>query len=361
MRVKFKMSNKDTDGLELKKREIAADINNYQRLLKALIALYKFTKTEGGEFYFGGKIIPSDPNSPTPDIIIKLPKISIVGDAKRSLPNPNNTANFTSSEDYLKKFIENDLIRQLKGYDIDISNIGIKNHDLILLAPHGATDAMALLKFDFLNKKKNVFDRKFILLVYVVEALANTEQIRISYEWGGLSSKEIEDKIKRGKISYYSGELDREMGMFKIFEENNGATPMVYVMQILWAHIFPEIIKKSDKDPILDWYKKGENVFEVKLSKLLKYLTKLYSLPYIADGNGTSERIQFKIQLVSNAMENFVKMGLAERDEKEVTENTKYKVTWKELPEKDITSYFVEKMWNNGLFKGEEVGQAKLD
>lgn len=356
------MPNRDTNGLEMKKREIAADINNYQRMLKSLIALYKFTKAEGGEFYFGGKILPTDHDSPTPDIIIKLPKLSIVGDAKRSLPDPNNTVNFASKEDYLKKFIEGDLIKQLKGYDIDISNVGIKTHDLILLAPQGCADAVAMLKFDFLDKNKKIFDRKFILLAYVVEPLANTEQIRISYEWGGISSKEFEDKIKRGKISYYSGELDKEMGMFKIFEENKGATPIVYVMQLLWAHIFPEINKKSDKNTILEWYKAGENVFEVKLSKLLKYLTKLYSLPYITDENGSNERTQFKIQLVSSAMENFVKMGLVERDgDEEVTENTKYKVTWKELPEKEIIGYFVEKMWNNGLFKGEEVGQTKLN
>ncbi|MEM0143199.1 MAG: hypothetical protein QXL94_04515 [Candidatus Parvarchaeum sp.] len=355
------MSDKDSEGLKNKKREIAADINNYQRLLKSLIALYKFTKNEGGEFYFGGRINPEDKNSPTPDIIIKLPKLAIVGDAKRSLPNPNNHEIFASDEDYLKKFIENDLIKQLKSYDVDISNIGIKNHDLILLAPQGCADAMAILKFDFLDKQKNVFERKFILLVYVVEPLANTEQIRLSYEWGALSSSEIEDKIKRGKISYYRGELDKEMGMFKIFEENNGATPIVYVMQLLWTQIFPEIIKKSDKDTILEWYEKGENAFEVKLSKLIKYLTKLYLLPYIVDSNGSTERIQFKIQLISAAMENFVKMGLVERDNGDVTENTKYKVIWKELPEKEITSYFIEKMWKSGVFEGEEVGQKKLE
>jgi hypothetical protein len=322
-------------------RKIRSQIDDYKRLLKALIALYKYTEEQlKGKFFFGGNIKSKNSESPvTPDIIIKLPNYAIIGEAKKSLPAPES---FESKEQYIKKVIEGNLIHQLKKYDENFEMYEIKEHDIILLAPESSTEAIGILKFDYLDKQ-NPFKRKFSLLVYAVEPVGNTEEVRVVLSWGTLSLENFYDKLRRG-IKYYTGQLTKEIGKFKIYEENETATPIVYVMEILWSQIFPEIIKKSEKDRILEWYKEQKNEFEVKLSKLLEYLEKMYSLPYISISE--TSRIQFKKELVLKSMENFVKIGLAEIISN--GDDPTYKITWKPLPKKEIIDYFIKRMLAKG-------------
>lgn len=335
--------------IEKKIREERKNIDNYKRLLKTLIVLYKFTKEKyNGEFYFGGNITPKNgkPNV-TPDIIIKLDNNAIIGEAKKSLPEPEN---FESKEEFIKKVIEEKIINQLKKYDNEFSEIEAEEHDIILLVPESASNAIAILKFDYFDKG-NPLKRKLALLVYTIEDMANTEEIRVRLDWGSLSTSQIQDDLRR-TIKYYEGQISKELGKFKIFEEHKGSTPIIYVMYILWSQIFPDIIEKSKKERIIEWYKEQKNEFEVKHSKLVEYLGKMYSLPYLSPGDSPNSRIQFRSKLISDAMENFVKIELAQIVSS--SSDPLYRVTWKKLPEKDVIGYFAKKLHSNDKEKVEE-------
>jgi hypothetical protein len=343
--------SKEQVNVEEEIRKIRSQIDDYKRLLNALIVLYKYTEEQmNGKFFFGGTIKSKSGSSITPDIIIKLPNYAIVGEAKRSLPNPKS---FESKEQYIKKIIEENLIRQLQKYDEDFEIREIKEHDIILLAPESSTEAIGILKFDYLDKQ-NPFKRKFALIVYAVEPVGNTEEVRVILSWGTLSLEDFYDKLRRG-LKYYTGELTKEIGKFKIYEENEAATPIVYVMEILWSQIFPEIIKKSEKDKILEWYKEQKNEFEVKLSKLLEYLDKMYCLPYISPNE--TLRIQFKRKLVLKAMENFVKIGLAKIISN--GDDPTYKIILKPLPEKELIDSLIKMMLAKEVITPEKSEKAK--
>jgi len=141
-----------------------ADINNYENLLKAVLALKKYFEEEkNAQFYFGGHLINSqkkeNPNykGDTPDIIVETSSKSLLGEAKKSLPDPST---FVSKEQYIKSVIENKIMAQLKKYDADFENLKIKDHDVFLLVPEHNNDALGILKFDYLDKDKH-FQNKF--------------------------------------------------------------------------------------------------------------------------------------------------------------------------------------------------------
>ena len=142
-----------------------ADINNYENLLKAVLALKKYFEEEkNAQFYFGGHLINSqkkeNPNykGDTPDIIVETSSKSLLGEAKKSLPDPST---FVSKEQYIKSVIENKIMAQLKKYDADFENLKIKDHDVFLLVPEHNNDALGILKFDYLDKDKH-FQNKFL-------------------------------------------------------------------------------------------------------------------------------------------------------------------------------------------------------
>ncbi len=327
-----------------------AEINNYENLLRAILALKKhFEQDKKNKFYFGGKIVNKDKEKyqnytgDTPDIIIQTNKRALLGEAKKSLPNPKESR---SKKQYIKKILEENIIEQLKKYDQNFENLVPKEHDIFLLVPEHENEAIGMLKFDYLEKKKP-FKNKFFLLVYNIGLLANTKSIMVKLDYGECSDKVLLDKLRRA-IRYNEKDLANELGKFKIFEENEDATPVEYVMSLLWTSIFPELVKANDKEQILERYARQENKFTVKLTKMMSYLTDLYSLPTFKSGKDHSnDRTQFKTKLVKNAMNRLITLGLA-REIPIQGPDVSYEIYHKPLHKKDELEYFIESGYEKG-------------
>ncbi|MCL5018145.1 MAG: hypothetical protein M1416_00030 [Candidatus Pacearchaeota archaeon] len=340
-----------------------AEINNYENLLRAILSFKKFIEeTLHAKYYFGGKLKKEKNFDQTPDIIIELNKDEgIIGEAKKSL---RKIGDKESKSDYIKEYVEKSIITQLKKYDTSFDNFKIASHDLILLAPQVDNETLGIIKFDFLDKKNNVFDRNFAIIVYSIEVQANTKRILIRYDYGKISNNDLYDKLRRG-VNFFEGELSKELGKYKIYEENENSTPIEYIMVILWDSIFNEILDSSNKENIVEMYRNKENKFQVKLSKLMEYLRKMYTIPtFINLGNSSNnQRQQFKINSVRDAMEIFCNIGLAKILSKE-NNDILYEITLKVLPEKNELDYFLDKIYNSiqeRKFNPESQKTEKLD
>jgi hypothetical protein len=339
------------------------EFNNYENLLKALIAFKKYLEENlDAKYYFGGKLKKQNGSNQTPDIIIKLnEKEGIIGEAKRSL---RGLFEKESKSNYIKSYIEEDIMKQLKKYDSEFENLNVEKHDIVLFTRQIDNDALGMIKFDYLDKKsESPFERNFAILVYSIELQANTSRVLIRFDYGKLSNEDLFDKLRRG-INYYEGELAKDLGKYKIYEENESATPIEYIMVILWDSIFNEIIKSSDKDQIVLRYRKQEKKFEVKLSDLMNYLKRMYTLPTVPiDGVNSNHREQFKVSSVKDAMEIFCHIDLAKVISEE-EEDIVYEVTLKVLPERDELTYFLNKIYEVIKSKKKELnskGIEKLD
>lgn len=149
---RLKMLNNKTMEDMIKKRRI--EIENYFKALKALLCLRKMIIEKlSANFYFGSKVNYKNPNGrgpQIPDFIVKLSDSVWVGEIKKSLPDPNK---FSSEEEYIKKFIERDIITQLKKYDEPFRELETDKHDLVLMAPSRDVEAIGILKVKYLEKK----------------------------------------------------------------------------------------------------------------------------------------------------------------------------------------------------------------
>ncbi|MEK6893942.1 MAG: hypothetical protein AABX10_00600 [Nanoarchaeota archaeon] len=343
-------------------RKRKAEFNNYESLLKALIVLKKYLEENlNARYYFGGKLKKTGGSDQTPDIIIELNDTQgIIGEAKKSL---RGLIQGESKATYLKNYVEGDLIKQLRKYDSAFDNFKVKEHDLVLLAPQVDSEALGIIKFDFLENNNNQFSRNFAILVYSIELQANTKRILIRHDYGKLSNENLFDKLRRG-ISYYEGQITKELSKYKVYEENEDATPLEYIMVILWDSIFNEIINSSDKEQIAERYRKKENKFQVNLSKLMDHLKRMYTLPTISiDGVNNNHRQQFKINSVRNAMEIFCHIGLANVINKN-NGDILYEITLKILPEKDELTYFLNKIYDlidQKKYSHDQSSSEKLD
>ncbi|HYD03916.1 MAG TPA: hypothetical protein VEC16_06490 [Alphaproteobacteria bacterium] len=337
-----------------------ADVNNYENLLRALVSLKKYVEENiGGKYYFGGKLLKSGLDPQTPDMIIDFKDTLVIGEAKRSLCNPFPEEN---KDKYIKRYVEGKIISQLKKYDQTFQNISVDKHDLMLLAPETDNEALGILKFDYLDKNTNTFERKFSIVVYSVSLGANTKTILVKYDYGSMSNDGLFDILRRG-IKYYEKQIVNELGRYKIYEENN--TPIEYIMLLLWDSIFNEILKTSETDCIIKRYKERESTFEVNLVKLVEYLQKMYVLPTLPSTPALmkeNSRMQFKTKVVRDAMDIFCIIGLAKKIS-EKNEDVLYEVTLKTLPEKNELSYFLKKIHeiqNTGSKPLDPTGIEKL-
>lgn len=326
-------------------RERIAECNNYQNLLRALLALKKHFESRNSKYYFGGKLKKEGKPDQTPDIVIELEgqELGLIGEAKKSLRgrDPNRP-----KEEYILEYIEGKIVKQLKKYDTSFDNFQVKKHNLFLLAPQANLDALGILKFDYLDKKKDLFERTFSIITYSIELRGNTKQIIVKMDYGSIDNERIFDDLRRG-IGYFEGELSEEIGRYKIFEENENSTPLEYIMLILWDSIFNEILNSSSKENVLKQYKERENKFSVKLTQLMDYLNRMYTLPIFNGQDNSSQsndRPQFKKKVVIDAMEVFCFMGLAKILDKNGSEIT-YEVILKSLPEREELSYFLKNIY----------------
>jgi hypothetical protein len=342
-------------------RERKIDVSNYENLLKALITFKKYIEENlHAKYFFGGKLKSEHNPAQTPDIIIELnDRLGLIGDAKRSL---RKLFDKESKEAYIKNYIEDKIIKQLQKYDSSFDNFKLKEHDIILFVPQIDNEALGIIKFDYLDKNKP-FNRKFAIITYSIELQANTKRILVKQDYGALSDNGLYDQLRRG-INYYEGALTKELGKYKIYEENRGSTPIEYVMLILWDSIFNEIINSSQKESIIERYRQKENTFQVKLSKLMEYLKQMYTLPTYSNNDPSyNDKQQFKIEMVKEAMEIFCFINLAkiiDSSEKDIL----YEVTIKSLPEKDELSYFLGKIYEalkEKKSKPNSKGIEKLD
>jgi hypothetical protein len=312
-----------------------------------------------GQFYFVSKLNYKTANgrSPqTPDFITKLSDSIWIGDIKKSLANPDFPNHvFASEKEYVEKFIEKELISQLKKYDEPFKELNIEDHDLVLFAPNIDYRAIGYLKVKYLQAKKDsgedIFKNNFAIIIYSVEPAANnTEFILIRLDdASNLKNKTAQDELKIGYRKFL-GELKEEIGRFKIYEESD-KTPFEYIMVLLWTSIFPDLIEKSDVNKIIEWRDKKENTFEFKLSKIVSYLQQMYTLPSI-----NSSRSQFDTNGIKTALNAFNKITfMDERSQRLLHAVTKidsqddptYMVVYRSFPEKDELAYILKTVYNN--------------
>jgi len=346
------MSNNPTEEMIKKKR---IEINNYFKALKALLCLRKMIIEKlSGSFYFGSKLDYKNPDgrySQTPDFIVQLSDNIWVGEIKKSLPDPNK---FPSEEEYIKKFIEEGIIAQLKKYDEPFKELEIDKHDLVLMAPSRDVEAIGTLKIKYLEKKEQsgekVFRNNFALIVYSIEQGANNNEfIIIRLDYGNLENKNALNILRMGYKKMLS-EIKEDLAKFKIYEESD-KTPIEYVMVLLWTEIFPEIIDKGSVEKIIEWKDKKEHIFEVKLNDLMEYLHKMYTLPSLSE----NDKKQFTTQLVLNGMKMFSKVKFknertgkyepAVSIKREEYKEVVFKVIYRSLPEKDELNYILKSLY----------------
>lgn len=342
---------------DIKNRNI--EIKNYIKALKAIICLRKFViENLKGEFFFVSKLNYAQENGrkpQTPDFISKLSDSVWVGDIKKSLANPDfPNHNFGSEKEYVEKFIEKELISQLKKYDEPFKELDVEKHDLVLFAPNIDYRAIGYLKVKYLQAKKDageaVFKNNFAILIYSIEQAANnTEFILIRLdEPSKLSNKTATDDLTIGYRKFL-GEIKEELGKFKVYEESD-KTPFEYIMTLLWTSIFPDLMEKSEVNKIIEWRSKKENVFEFKFSALISYLQTMYVLPSL-----NSDIKQFDSSGIKTALNAFYKITFNdERSEQTIhavlkldnNSDPTYRVTYRSLPEKDELAYILKKVYN---------------
>lgn len=346
------------------KNEKRAAIAEYIKALKGILCLRKFVIEKlNGEFYFGSKLTyKNGTNRPqqTPDIIVKLSDSVWVGEVKRGL---TNLKTFGSEEEYLKKYIENQLVAQLKRYDEPFQELRTDTHDIVLLAPYRDYESIGYLKLKYLKPKlqagKRVFNNNFAIVVYSIDPGANnTEFILIRLDDGELSNHNAKDLLQIG-YSKMLGEIKDDLGKFKVYEEPD-KTPIEYIMTLLWTEILPEVMKKSDVNQIITWRNRQENVFEFKLSELVGYLHSMYTLPSL----NSNDHKQFESRILKDALAKFSSIKFwNERTEEYIpaiaqlnsTGDPEYRITYRAMPEKDELSYILDVLYREGTKRLPEV------
>ena len=342
-------------------RDKRIEISDYYRTLLAILCLRSFVidKLEG-KFYFGSNLNYTNQNgrqTQTPDAIIQYSDNVWVGEVKKSLRGRNGR----TEEEYLKEYIEGDLIEHLKKYDEPFKELKVEQHDLFLFAPARDTDAIGYLTVKYLEEKEKggvkVFENNFALITYSIENGANTTQfIILNLKHGSIKDNSALTLLRMG-YRMMLGELDPDRGRYKVYEESD-KTPIEYVMLILWTEIFPDLIEKSMFEKIIEWKEEKGHYLEINQDTLVRHLQELYTLPFF---NGNDHK-QFRTQLIAEAMELFSKFeyknertgGKEPRVQKiQKDGDVSYKIVYSKLTQKDELGYILNTIYS-------DAHQAKL-
>lgn len=354
-----------------------AKITDYRRAVLASIVLKLHIEEEWNldyDFYYGA-YLENDEEEATPDIFLDgQDKEDILGDIKRSLPNPPERSDSMSLTEYVESkpvehWLQNrmhpDITEKILKYDKDFDNCDSK-HDTFLLYS------------DRYSRSLNIWERKVDLdlegnlvgLSYHTSPMSNGDKtMNISIELGKFQDEEINQHFELEGCSWNYSEAPELIDQYKIAVVDEGhQVPIEYVMLVLWQNIFEELVGGNTEERILKKLKKfdaGDSiVIETTLETIVDHLHEFYTLPYYdTRKHSQDERKQFTKEIVKKAMTRFEQIELT--DVTKIENGTKYRIVYEEISkrQKDALESLIEALDEENLLKerkGEKEKQANV-
>lgn len=358
-----------SEELIKKRRNIVHDYRC--AVLASIILKHHITKewNTSYEFYFGA-YLENENYEATPDFFLEGESIDLIGDLKRSLPNPpkkEDIDDIDSLEEYLesdkvREFIENKLEKiteQLRKYDKEYPDCKTP-HDLFFLYNNRYKKSINIWK----DKMQADLSNNFVGLKYHVENRAGNREKTMSVEQhiGEFSDQRLNRSFDVIGCDWHYSESPELIDEHKIATiDENHQSPIEYVMLVLWQNIFDEINQSSDTEKILQrmrTFDEGDSPeFEIDLDSIIKYLNKYYTLDfYDKRRHSQNERTQFARKLVEQAMNRFEKIELTDVERIESGKNPRYKIKYKPLAKSgDALESLIDSLAEKDLLGGEEV------
>lgn len=296
------MNDADIERINSHLQEIREDIDNYElglHVTLCFIHLYIWDDTINGldndiKFYIGYKFKKNDNTEVTPDIGIDLNNdSSIIGELKRSFPK-----NMDYCINELKKIMKYD--DELFGWDDDYQK-SIKEQNFILITnqKHSRRIRNAINENGIVYTN---FSKRFCLIEYG-KATGQKEAIFFRLESGNAPSfKEItNERLNEGISINLSYLIESQLTNIKFLDEK---PPFVYLMGILWDHIFPSLISDEKWQESKNYTIQRHLIIDTSIEQIQELLIENYC-------HETCHNL-VKKDWVREAIEKFVILDLAE-------------------------------------------------
>jgi hypothetical protein len=315
-------------------------VNDYEQSLNAcltFIHIYRWddlgNKPDNSVLYWIGK--EYGPDGVTPDITLQLTHDrGLVVELKESLPkrHPEGRDYWKGTFDQLKNYDA-----CLEGWETESRRVG--QQELVLIVDQKLVRRV----IDYIKEKEfsfHDFSKNFCIVQYSpLNGLREGVFLRIEDgeidDFKTVTARKLRDGIPVALDYLLSSGLSRIK--FLDYEP-----PLVYTMSILWDHVFSALLSEED------WRR-------AKMGSSRKLIRKTVSKSELRDvlaRNFTDENSKQGIEekWVEEALESFVKLGLAEREE----DSGKYTIKYRKKipggsPEADKQQIFAELLYKNGV------------
>jgi hypothetical protein len=354
-----------------------AKITDYRRAVLASIVLKLHIEDEWNleyDFYYGA-YLENEEGEATPDVFLDSEnQTDILGDIKRSLPNPPERSDSMSLTEYtesepVERWLQNkmhpDITEKVRKYDENFDNCD-NDHDTFLLYSDRYSESLNMWK----KKVDLELKGNLVGLSYHASPMSNGDKtMNISIEMGEFQDEELNQHFDLEGCSWNYAEAPELINQYKIAVVDEGhQVPMEYVMLVLWQNIFEELRSENTEERILENLKKfdaGDSVvIETNLETIVDHLHEFYTLSYYdTREHSQDERKQFTKDVVKDAMNRFEQIDLT--DVKKIENGTKFRIVYEELSKgrQDALESLIEALDEKNLLKerkGEKEKQSNV-
>jgi len=300
------------------------EVDDYEQTIGALIAFANIILHDySGEAYICKvmRLSDSQERKITPDLVAEIGDYSLVAEIKKSLPR---------DEEQWDKVSE-----QISKYDKVLLGWSgnPKPHDLFLLCNQTVSYRAASYFQQLAETGKLVLSHNFCVLAFN----RNSQRLTFMFlkkENGIISHKKLDERLTEG-IPVPLELVLPQLSAVKFYDAD---PDVVYTMAVLWDHVLSRL---TTKEKLRD--SKGRKVvtIEVSVDHLLQELRTYFAPP--------SNREIVQRRWVKDAMEAFVKIGLADRIPEE---RDRYDVSFRKI--ETTIEFFAKKLYGEPQFKLEE-------
>ena len=320
------------------------------------------------DFNFGGKLKKNGETKATPDLFIRSEHFEdLVGELKRSLPNPPEMEDAESITDYkeserFKRFVgilDDKLGSQILSYNDDFENVGSQKEVFLLF--NERYDEGLNVWYDESEIPEN---NSFVGLSFRQSPSSEGEKsmsIKL-YRDTEFDQGEINDLLRIQSNDWKYSDAPGIIGKNNIaIVDESHQIPMPYLMLVLWQNIFEELKEGEAHEKVLERLKRDNSghkyTIEADVDTIQEHLDDKYTLRFFDDGkHAQREREQFKKSKVKKAMKYFTKIDLT--DVKKVDNDpAKYEIVYEELSQrdKDAIGALIESLEDKNLLDKSEL------
>lgn len=321
-------------------------VDDYRKSILATIAFDKLlNEWDIGYELIKGSTFNNDGSLLTPDLLLKSKrddKQDLIGDIKKSLPNPRRSSNISGNisewkdSEQAKNFAKNEMnaLTDLKKYSHEFKNVNPSN--VFAFYKRSCEKSVEIWR-----RHADNFD-EFIGISYDIRSKSGSGEkaIDISHqklENTAFEDSELQDYFKYGKTEWLYNSAPKLIGESQtaLVEESHNA-PKEHIMLILWMNVFSEIKNGSSTEEILERMKleeRGEAYYiEATLNDIQEHLKNKYSSKhYYDEEDHLSEESQISRGKIKEAMNNFSQIDKTEVEIIRSGNNPKYKITYEPI------------------------------